>query len=250
MIIFYNDILDKNLWWKIYNLIKIKDYFNIPAWFVITEISDLNWKNIYEIYKNNILTDFYICRSSMNNEDSLKLSYAWLFDSIEWKINENILEKDINEVFSSLNNDFLDNYELNIIWKKVNDRKMNVLIQEFIIWDISWIYFSKFNWKKLIEYVKWCNQFLVNATVKSNKIILDDDYNILEHIKNIQYKYIWENLDIFIYNNENNSLSFELQKKLINELQRLRSFFDYEIDVEWTIKNWLIYILQVRPITK
>jgi phosphoenolpyruvate synthase/pyruvate phosphate dikinase len=248
MIINYNEILNINLWWKIENLLKIKDKFNFPKWFIVTEEKEVN-KNIFEYYKNNIWTDFYICRSSMNNEDSYKLSYAWLFESIEWRYSEWLLLNDIKEVFDSLNNDFLDEYEESILWKKVKNRKMNVLVQEFIVWEVSWVYFSNYDWNRLIEYIKWCNQFMTDWIVKSNKVILDKDYNILEHTKSTQYKYIWENLDIFIFDKENNSLDEKMLNKLVSELERLKDFFDFEIDVEWTISNWNIYILQVRPIT-
>lgn len=245
----YKEInLNDNLGWKIKNLLKIQNEFNIPKWFILTKESDIT-KNLFKIYENNIWSDFYICRSSMNNEDSQKFSYAGLFESIEWKFSDKIILENIKEVFDSLNNDFLDEYELKIIWKKIENRKMNVLVQEFIIWEVSWVYFSNYKWNRLIEYIKWCNLFLLDWIVKSNKIILDYNYNELEHIKNMQYKYIWKDLDVFIFKKENNSLSKELQEVLISELIRLKTFYDYEIDVEWTILKGKLYILQVRPIT-
>lgn len=249
MIMDYLDIPQNgNLWWKILNLIKIKNIVNIPRWFVITNLKEINEANKY--YKNKINSDFYICRSSMDNEDWLELSYAWLFESIEWKYYKKNLTNDIKTVFLSLNNNYLDEYEKSVVWKITRNRKMSVLIQEFIIWDISWIYFSKFNWGKIIEYVKWCNQFMVNWIIKSNKIVLDRNNNIIEHKKNVQYKYIWKNLDIFIYNKVNNCLKQNILKKLLFTLNKIEAYFEYKIDVEWTISNWEIYILQVRPITK
>lgn len=248
MIISYDEVINLNLWWKINNLLKIKDKFNIPKWFIISDFS-FNNKELNNFYFKNINSDFYICRSSMNNEDSKKISYAGLFESIEWKYTDNNLVLDIKEVFDSLNNNFLDEYEEKILWEKINNREMNVLVQEFIVWDISWVYFSNYNWSRLIEYVKWCNQFLVDGFVNSNKIVLDFNYNIFKHIKTNQYKYIWENLDIFIYNKENNCLNESMMIFLIKELKRLREFFDFEIDVEWTIKDGKLFILQVRPIT-
>lgn len=246
----YKDIsINSNFGWKILNLLKIKNNFNIPKWFIVTEKEDHINNDIYKYYYEIINDKFYICRSSMNNEDSLKLSYAWLFDSIEWRIIDNTLLEDIVDVFNSLENDFLDEYEEKVLWKRVENRKMNVLVQEFILWEVSWVYFSDYSWNRLIEYIKWTNQFLVDWVVKSNKLILDKDYNEINHEKNIQYKYIWENLDIFIFDKLNNWLSDENKDKLINELKRLKTYFDFEIDVEWTIKNWELFILQVRPIT-
>ena len=121
---------------------------------------------------------------------------------------------------------------------------MNVLVQEFIIWEISWVYFSEYSWDRLVEYIKWTNQFLVDWIVKSNKLILDKNYDEISHEKNIQYKFIWENLDIFIFDELNNWLSDENKDKLIKELKRLKTYFNFEIDVEWTIKNWELFILQ------
>ncbi len=160
------------------------------------------------------------------------------------------MKQDIIDVFDSINNDFLDEYEKNVIWEVQKERKMNVLVQELIIWEVSGIYFSKYKWDdKIIEYIKWCNQFLVDWTVKWNKIILDSKFKILEHIKNKQYKYIWESLEIFIYEKENNSLNNIYLEELLNILKNLETFFDFDIDVEWTIRDWNVYILQVRPIT-
>jgi len=250
MIIDYSQIDSiYNLGGKITNLFKIKEFFNIPKWFIITDNNfDLNELN--ENYISIINSDFYICRSSMNNEDSYNISYAWLFDSIEWKYSSNLLKNDVEEVFDSINNSFLDEYEEKVLWKRVENRKMNVLVQEFIIWEISWVYFSEYSWDRLVEYIKWTNQFLVDWIVKSNKLILDKNYDEISHEKNIQYKFIWENLDIFIFDELNNWLSDENKDKLIKELKRLKTYFNFEIDVEWTIKNWELFILQVRPITK
>ena len=251
MIVEYDKIKDfGKLGWKINNLLEIRDYFNIPKWFIITDKKDLKKFDIKKVYEQYLNTQFYICRSSMSNEDSKKLSYAWLFESIEWNIGNWWLEEDIGEVFESINNNFLDKYEKNIIGHIIKNRKMNVLVQEFILWDVSWVYFSKFDRdKKIIEYIKWCNQFLVDWIVKSNKIILNNKFEIKNHEKNKQYKYIWENLDIFIYEKINNSLNEKVLEKLLIELKKLENFFDFDIDVEWTIKDWKVYILQVRPIT-
>ena len=249
MIMNYSQInLEKSVGWKILNLLKIKDAFYIPRWFMLTEREDIN-EDIYTDYMNIVWSEYYICRSSMSNEDSMKLSYAGLFESIEWRISEKLLHNDILDVFQSVENDFLDEYEIKITWKVLEKRKMNVLIQEFIIWEVSWVYFSNFNNGRLIEYIKWCNQFLVDGVVKANKLFLSKNYTIIEHKKNIQYKYIWENLDIYIYEKENNSLTLECEGLLISELSRLQTFYDFEIDVEWTISKWKLYILQVRPIT-
>lgn len=239
---------DYDLGWKIKNILKIQNDFNIPKWFIITDKYDIN-ERLFREYKENINSKFYICRSSMNNEDSKELSYAWLFESIEWKYSEKLLLKDIQYVFDSINNNFLDEYEQKIIWKKIFNRKMNVLVQEFIVWEVSWVYFSDYKWNRLLEYIKWCNQFLVEWIVKSNSITLDKMYNIKKHSINKQYKYIWENLDVFIYNKKNNCLEDNTLNSLILELKKLKKFFNFEIDVEWTIVKWVIYILQVRPIT-
>lgn len=250
MIIWYDGILNnKQLGWKITNLLKIRNYFNIPRWFIITDLNDLNKGNIEKVYKEYINAKFYICRSSMSKEDSYNISYAWLFESVEGNIENWWLEEDIKEVFNSINNDFLDEYERKVIWTVIKNRKIAVLIQEFIIWDVSWVYFSNYHWKKIINYVKWCNQFLVENIVQPNKIILDHKFNVLSHIKVKQYKYIWNNLDVFIYDKVNNSLTNKNLKNLLITLEKLEKYFNFDIDVERTIKNDKIYILQIRPIT-
>lgn len=247
IISYYNNKKDLSLPWKIKNLLKLEGEILFPQGFILTDQKDI-WQEVFIYYEKYISSPFYICRSAMIYEDGEVLSYAWLFESIEWKYNENNLLEDIKEVFLSLNNEFIDEYEKNCLWFILENRKMNVLVQEFIIWEVSWVYFSEYSWGRLIEYVKWCNQFLVEWIVNTNKIFLDKEYRLEKHIKNNQYKYIGENLDIFIYDRINQSLSDFMMEELFFTFKKLERFFDFPLDVEWTIRWGKVYILQVRPL--
>jgi phosphoenolpyruvate synthase/pyruvate phosphate dikinase len=77
---------------------------------------------------------------------------------------------------------------------------------------------------------------------------MDKDYNILKYEYNKQEYFMNDNLEKTSYNQEIH-LNDEIFIKLINEFKKIEELFNYDVDIEWTIKNDIIYILQVRPIT-
>lgn len=234
-------------WWKINYLSIISEkWFNIPNSFVI------RWKctskKLYNLYDKYIKSDIYIVRSSANVEDWNNKSFAGLFESIEWFYSEWKLYYDYKEVLNSVNNVGVKIYLEKLNYKE-NNIVMNVLIQQYIAWEYSWVYFSLYKWKKYLEYIKWWNALLVNGLVDSSNIYFDDSFNILIAESNKQDKYLDEKLDIIEFWKKNNIVKEKSYNNLINTIKDIEKLFDFPVDIEWTIKNSKGYILQVRPIT-
>jgi len=241
----YNWIM---FWWKADNLNYLyQKWFNIANGFCISSHS-IDKKLIEEYYERFIISDKYIIRSSANCEDWKKLSYAWMFKSIEWKYKNWLLHNNIKKVFDSINNSFLDMYEKNIIGKIIKNRKMNVLIQEYIVWDYSWVYLSNINDERVLWIIKWWNKLLVDWQVNWINIYMNKNFKIIKQEYNIQEKILDWNFNILEYNKKV-IIENKLFLNLIKEFIKIEKIFNFDVDIEWTIKEDKIYILQVRPIT-
>lgn len=236
MIHTYKDVINNNLifWNKINNLVRLFWKFNIPDWFIIESIENLDW--LLENDKK------YIIRSSANIEDSSTTSCAWLFDSkiIYWNNN---LEKESLNLYNNIDFDSIKMF-LNRVWYNW-EIKLNFLVQEFIYWDFSWVYFSDYDWAEYLEYIKWPNSLLVDWLVNASSVTL------LWNKKNIKVKkqdyYLWED-DKKVFIPTYPKVEEKKLNHLFLEFQKIRKIFDFDIDVEWTIVWDIIYILQVRKI--
>lgn len=244
-VLWYNN--NQLFWWKFNNLnFLFKNNLKVPKTFVVNE-SFSEFKEILHLYQKYIKSEYYIVRSSCRVEDWKKLSYAWLFCSISWKISENLLEKNIKKVILSKNNENIILYEKYLLWK-ITEKDMNIIIQEYIFWDFSGIYFSNLDWKKVINIIYWWNKFLVDWEENSTNFYLDENFKILNKEIWFQKRKLWENFNIFFVN-KNIEIPDNIFNLIINNIKIAEKLFNYSIDVEFTIKNNEFYFLQVRPIT-
>ena len=234
-------------WWKIDNLnFLYEKWFNIPKWFWINKLIDKNELN--KLYKKYVNSEIYIARSSANCEDWKKLSYAWLFESIEWFYCRWNLYKDIENIFDSIKNKLLDIYEKQILWQSLKNRKMNVLIQEYIVGDYSGVYLSNINNERILGIIAWWNKLLIDWVVNWINLYLDRNFQIIKQEYNIQEKILDWDLEIKEYNKKV-KIGKNLILELIKNFIKIEKIYWYWVDIEWIIKNNKIYILQVRPIT-
>lgn len=244
-VLWENNNLD--FWWKFEKLnFLFKNNLKIPKTFVVNE-KNIDFNNILKLYKKYINSEFYIVRSSCNVEDWWKLSYAWLFCSIFWKISENLLEKNIKKVTSSKNNENIILYEKYLLWKNI-EKEINIIVQEYIFWDFSGVYFSDLDGKKLINIIFWWNKLLVDWVENSTNIYLNEKFEVIKIEIWFQKKYLWENYDIFECN-KNIKVPQNILNIIIENMKKVEKLFDFWIDVEFTIKNNEFYFLQLRPIT-
>ena len=198
-----------------------------------------------------------VVRSSATIEDSGKASFAGRFKTvINVKGIENIKDA-IKEVYAStFTNDVLS-YCKNA-GKNLDSVKMAVIIQELIIGDASGVMFTMdpntFDEKTLIEAVVGLNEGLVSGKITPSKFTYDNNKHAIEssdYTKQSNAIRI-KNNGIETTNNDKDIKNF-LDKETLERLgsigQEIEKLFGAPQDIEWTIKDGKIYVLQSRPIT-
>jgi pyruvate,water dikinase len=77
---------------------------------------------------------------------------------------------------------------------------------------------------------------------------MDNNFKIIKQEYNLQEELLNSNLEITEYNKKV-SIKKDILLKLIKIFIKIEKIFNFDVDIEWTIKNNEVYILQVRPIT-
>ena len=246
---------------KIENLIKLKEHnFNVPNFFILkhedvikTKISTYELTNktneeLLEIsnklkeeieqsvelkYTNELNTKYYAVRSSSSLEDGDLTSFAGQFDTYL-----NVEEKDLNtkiiECFKSL-------YKINVLeYMKTNNLdlsnlKMNVIVQEMINPDISGVLFTS-NPQGII------NESVISVSYGLGENVVADKGEITTYYYNLTDK-------LYYYDGIKNILSKEQIEELINISEELKKELGSYLDIEFSILNNTIYLLQTRKIT-
>ena len=210
------------------NLKILKDNkFNVPDFDII------KWENRDKEIDIKKYKGKYAVRSSAYLEDGNDDSFAGQFDTYL-----NVLPKDINKkvnkCFNSINNknvlDYLKNKKI-----KVNNIKMDVIIQKMIDSDYSGVLFTS-NPLGLIN-----ESVIVVGKGLGNKVVEDK-------IKTTTYYYNLTD-NIYYYEGNKDYLSKDMINELIKISKKIKSIFGEYLDIEYAIKKDKIYILQVRPIT-
>lgn len=234
------------MFWNKYSKLIIlkKNNFNIP------NLCLFNWKEHNLNYP-------LILRSSHNLEDSNKHSFAWIFDSFYPIYSLNDIKKWIKYCEKWFKK------EKTISYLKINkinnfDLKKNYILQEYIEWDLSWVIFTKHNNDFIrIEFVPWINYWLTDWLLSWTNIFLFNKNNLsdfsLEWICLSDFCYWIYNWKIIKKNSLDNELILNIFMELKNELLSMaldiEKIFWSPQDIEFTIKNKKIYILQSRDIT-
>ncbi len=236
-----------HLWTKAKNLFTLHHKgFNIPKSIILDK--RVSKEELDFLYKEYISSDIYIIRSSANIEDGKNDSFAGIFDSIEGFYELWYMYDDYLQVLKWIDSDSFLTYtkikNIDAKWTCIN-----IIVQEYIKWDYSWIYFSNFEWNKYLEFIKGWNALLVEGRVNPNSVRIGADFNILECNIQPQDIYLDSNLDIIKYNRKDSYFMKYLSSDLFNILHKIEGVFRFPVDVEWTIMDKKIYILQVRPIT-
>lgn len=210
--------------------------FNVPKGIVISnEILKNLYNHLEEIFSNLDMKKTYAVRSSSLKEDMDNLSFAGLYDTyLNVKGKENIIEN-IKKCYNSrLNSENIEYCKTNII--DINDIEMSVIVQEMVDADISGIAFT------------------INAITGNDKEIVIEaikgigEKNVSGKAKPERYIYNW--YEEHFEENNNTLLKDNILKKLNEQLLNIQMLFGYPVDVEFAIKDEIIYFLQVRPITK
>lgn len=214
------------------NLIKLEKYgFNVPKFITVLNLGD---KETFILRDNNgkyIDLDFsdkslFAVRSSCGIEDGEENSFAGQFET---KLNvkkDEVLDA-VKEVFTSFyNSDFYEdnNYD-------------TVIIQEMIDSDISGVLFTANPIGILNETV-----IVVGDGLGCN--VVDDKINTTTY---------YYNIDDELYYMDKVKDSVEISEKILKELveigKKAEEKFNAKMDIEFAIKDDVIYVLQARPIT-
>lgn len=192
---------------------------------ITREMEDFIIKSMSGLKTNKI-----IVRSSALNEDSLDYSFAGIFDSRVTIRDKNELTKSVKIVIASLFSEKIYFYVKN---SNIDQpQSIAIILQEFIDGNVSGVLFTSIrkNDKKLM---------VINSNYGTAKSVVDGDKSE-EFIINESH---------VIGSADGKSLSVIEINGLVKIGKKLELLFKNAQDIEWTIKDSKIYILQSRPIT-
>ncbi len=197
-----------------------------------------------------------VVRSSATIEDSKNKSFAGKFETIINVRGIQKVEKAIRKIYCSLFNVDIDYFRGSATGS--NNLKMGIVVQELVSGEVSGVLFTKSpNSRKdtsIIEAVVGLNEGLVSGRITPSRFVLDwekgfiDKQYIKQKIafrprKNFGVEKVTNKLDI------EDILTDKMLYKLFETGKKIENIFGKPQDIEWTIKNSKIYVLQSRPIT-
>jgi phosphohistidine swiveling domain-containing protein len=215
----------------------------------IKEVIDRHFKN-----KNLVI------RSSAPDEDGNAHSFAGLHESYLNVSGLDEVLKKVKKVWASLWSDraILYRQELGLV---VENSKMAVVVQEFLEGESSGIVFSKNPLDQsqlIIEAVHGLNQGLVEGAIEPDRWIFDRQGLILQNHNppaNRDYRCIRSGISGVQLQKTDSAMrslppiNNEQQKSIAAMGIKLEQQFGNAQDVEWTLVENTVYILQSRPIT-
>tara|TARA_Y100000034_G_C6895429_1_gene412711 strand:- start:388 stop:2706 length:2319 start_codon:yes stop_codon:yes gene_type:complete len=216
---------------KAYSLLILKEKgFNIPhlETFSVDEIKKLDFEDLVEkiLLKIKDKNKMFILRSSAIGEDGEETSFAGIFESVKIKDKEDI-KNGLKIIFNSFNSDKLNSY---LKLKNINEKpKLAIILQEFVEGDVSGVLFS----------LK--NEYIINSNHGSAESVVQGE-SCDEYIIDDKNKIINKNLN-------KDSLSKKEIKTIVDIGGKVNKLFNKNQDIEWTIKDSKIYLLQSRPVT-
>ncbi len=195
-------------------ILKKKIFSNaIPKFFYFTKKDYNSNKNYYLNKISKTFNSSIIIRSSAKNEDRLQSSNAGKYDSI---------------IIKKINNTEVD-LAINKIIKKYKFKQDQILVQKFIQKpDLSGVLFTK--------------------TKKTNSHYYEISYDTSKRSDLITSGKFNTSLKLLIVKKFSKKIPIKF-KKLISIVSKLEKLFQNDrLDIEFCIKNNLVYILQCRPL--
>jgi len=250
-----------NLGGKGYQLSLLKDICSVPEFFVIAfdnfnEVNDSSIQNTILEYYNKMKFDLVSVRSSATLEDSVKTSFAGMFET-KLNVNKDNLIEAIREVVSSAANDRVKEYcKLNNI--DYNLLKMRVVIQKMVDSRISGVCFTRtgdhLN-SMLIEACFGLGEALVSGTVTPDTFQINrDNFKIEKQVIGYQKNMLTLNekkyREVPLHKRNTRKLTDDEIKELVQISLKIEKKLNYKaVDIEWAFENDKLYILQARPIS-
>jgi len=199
-----------------------------------------------------------VVRSSSNFEDSPISSFAGIHESFINITSIDQILHHIKLVWASLWSDAALSYQKELALN-VDESSMAVIIQEIILGEKSGISFSQNpndNNQAVIEAVFGLNKGLVDGDIEPDRWILNRQNGQLISkftAKNKKYCLPQVNgtriIEVPLEKKDQSVLSQEEVQSLYKTILKIEAFKKSPQDIEWTIHENLIYVLQSRPIT-
>jgi len=218
--------------------------------------------NLKEVFKAHcdhyFQTDSVVVRSSACDEDSAGSSFAGLHESYVNLRGFDAIIKHIQLVWASLWSDraLLYRRELGL---EVEYSAMAVIVQRLVLSDVSGIAFSRNPnnpEQTIIEAVHGLNQGLVDGSIEPDRWLLNRSTgNLLKHIpvERTRYMVCTDNGITLAPLPPDKAKTAPLNAEQVNQLfqlaYNLEQQFDLPQDIEWTLSNNQLFILQSRPVT-
>ena len=199
-----------------------------------------------------------VVRSSAPDEDSAASSFAGLHESFLNIRGSSAILEHVRKVWASLWSDaaLLYRQELGL---DVEKSSMAVVIQEIVIGDRSGVAFSENpndSSQAVIESVHGLNQGLVDGAVEPDRWILDRarrriishtpakrEYWMIPFEEGVRLSALPKT------KSDQPPLSAEEARRVFELAMKAENYFENPQDVEWTLKNDVLCVLQSRPIT-
>ena len=208
------------------NLIKLKKQgFDVPGFDVVSH------DQAVDKYVPSFAAELYAVRSSCSLEDSDRLSFAGQFDTFLNVKKEELKEK-IKMVFDSYSLDKLYDYDSNIKNGKIENY---VIVQQMISSDFSGVIFTSNPQGIINEMVILCGKGV------GEKVVTDK-------VNTTTYYYNTDD-EIYYYEGGNNYLSANQIQEIVSTAQKIVNLLGECLDIEYAIKDGILYILQARKIT-
>ena len=237
----------------------LQDGFRVPDGYVVTtEVKVIDGETEVEILDkfDRLMSKYVAVRSSAVAEDGKKDAWAGQLDTFLNVKRVDLVEK-IRLCQESANSERAKSYAHQ---KGLKTDDVAVIVQEMVQSDVSGIAFSTNPITKNGEQVVIEAGFGLNEPIVSGEIT-PDTYVISKASGEIIQKHIadqtkklargdngnnsWQTVE----NGKDQKLSDSQIKELLEVVKKLEKFFEFPVDVEWTIANNELFILQSRPIT-
>ncbi len=188
-------------------------------------------------------------RSSAPGEDSSGASFAGIHESFLDVLGIDSILDHIRLVWASLWSDkaLLYREELGL---DVYQSSMSVIIQELVIGDVSGVAFStnpSGGEEVVIEAVRGLNQSLVDGEVEPERFMLEPDSGAV--IGYHSHETSASRLSTLHKNYFQGILGKKDVESIFSAVTRLHKIYSGPVDVEWTIRDGKLFLLQVRPVT-
>ena len=200
--------------------------FNVPAGFVLTELDQIDEAAVLQAF-DSLGCETVAVRSSASNEDQAGASNAGQYDTCLSVGREGLMDG-IRKCVASLDSGRVSDYAGHF---NLGGAAMNVVVQKMIDSDKAGVLFTAApdnGATILIEAVRGQGENLVSGQVSARR------YQISRKC----YRPCGDSL-----------LSEDEVRLLYDTGLKIRSDFGGEMDVEWALKDGVLYLLQMRPIT-